>query len=69
MADRVMMIDPPDGHAYGFPKVYDGDPEQHLDDWLRENGYPEELIDRFPAGVPCRVYWRRRSGADERSAG
>lgn len=31
-------VDPPNGHLWGFPKVYDG--EQDAVEWLVANGYP-----------------------------
>lgn len=37
-----MWIDPPSGWKYGFPKIWNG--EGSIEDFLRENGLPEELI-------------------------
>lgn len=36
------MVDPPEGWKYGFPKKWDGNGE--LEDFLRENGVPENII-------------------------
>lgn len=41
MASKVVMIDPPGGWKYGFPKEYDRDPEQESpENWFIRNGYP-----------------------------
>ena len=45
---KIMVIDPPEGWKYGFPKPY----PIHLlgswphDSWFLENGYPQRLIDQ-----------------------
>ena len=46
-----VMIDPPYGWRYGFPKKlaqaeYDGD-EIDMLEWLKQNGYPNELIEGY----------------------
>jgi len=48
-------IDPPAGWRYGFPKVL---PEgvEDLREWLVENGYPREEIDKMGEHFYCR-YW------------
>ena len=40
----IMMIDPPSGWKYGFPKPIPGDVE-NIFEWLVENGYPQQEID------------------------
>ena len=51
-----LLIDPPNGHAYGFPKPFQGDIDAlDLNAWLGENGYPQDWITLFPDGVPCRL--------------
>ena len=57
MPNAVQMIDPPNGHAFGFPKPFDGIEDDNLEGWLLANGYPQEWVDRFPGGVPCRLIW------------
>lgn len=56
MLQKVVMIDPPEGWKYGFPKPFPVPTltkpvPKDLHDWLIENGYPEDLIremgDRF----------------------
>ena len=43
----TMMIDPPAGWRYGFPKVLHSSikGELALAAWLVDNGYPEEDVD------------------------
>ena len=55
----ALMIDPPSGWMYGFPKSIPKDVTDHLK-WLVENGYPQEEIDKFDNGpFPCR-YWENK---------
>lgn len=55
----LYFIDPPNGHAYGFPKPFDGDLDGlDLNAWLKAKGYPLEEISQFPGEVPCRVLQR-----------
>lgn len=40
-------LDPPEGHRFGFPKDFEGDPDLlDINQWLLNNGYPQEEIDR-----------------------
>lgn len=39
-----LMIDPPDGWLYGFPKEYTATKDEKLTDWLLANGYPEDKL-------------------------
>lgn len=43
---RVLLIDPPSGWKYGFPRPYDKKDDQTLEEWLVEKGYPQSLIDQ-----------------------
>jgi hypothetical protein len=49
------MIDPPTGWLYGFPKAFPGG-VTNVNEWLVENGYPQEEVDCWADGVPCR-FW------------
>ena len=50
------LLDPPNGHAFGFPKSFEGDIDAlDFNSWLRENGYPEEWVKMFPNGKGCRI--------------
>lgn len=49
--NRLVLVDPPSGWAYGFPKpftfVASGNKETYEDElhsWFIENGYPAALI-------------------------
>ena len=44
---KLLIIDPPSGWRYGFPKPI---PQERLKDvkvWLVEQGYPQEEIDKL----------------------
>ena len=48
MKKKVIMIDPPSGWKYGFPKVLPEDRDMNTFNtkkWLVENGYPQREID------------------------
>ena len=45
MTDRVMMIDPPGGWRYGFPRTYDSTRDGPMREFLLANGYPEGDVD------------------------
>lgn len=49
-----LMIDPPGGWRYGFPKRIPREHQSRTLEWLVEQGYPKELIS--PTGFYCR-YW------------
>jgi len=53
---KRQMIDPPSGWRYGFPKVIPKDQMHRTLEWLVENGYPKEEIDRMGSHFYCR-YW------------
>jgi len=57
---KVMMIDPPEGWKYGFPKampkVFDTYGEQ--EDWLISQGYPLSVINSYGDYFYCR-YWEQ----------
>lgn len=37
-----IMIDPPNGWRYGFPREYINESNLSIEDWLVANGYPAE---------------------------
>jgi len=47
--DGPVLVDPPSGHRYGFPKLWDQ--KTPCREWLIANGYPEHLANQ---GLPCR---------------
>ena len=56
MKRKVLMIDPPSGWKYGFPKELTVDGTQTVIEWLIDNGYPKHEIERFGDHFPCR-HW------------
>ena len=47
---KKLIIDPPSGWKYGFPRPYDNPSNIPIEQWLVEHGYPQEEIDR--TGLP-----------------
>lgn len=54
--DKPVMIDPPNGYQYGFPKLYDKLKNPNFYEWIVSEGYPQEEIDRFEGQFYCR-FW------------
>jgi hypothetical protein len=52
---KQLMIDPPSGWRYGFPKAIPANMTDH-EAWLIENGYPATLIEQLGEHFYCR-YW------------
>jgi len=52
---KVMMIDPPSGWKYGFPKPFPNGVENTIK-WLVANGYPQHEIDACGDHFYCQ-YW------------
>ena len=48
-----MLIDPPSGWKYGFPKPIPSHVADHVK-WLVDNGYPQELVEDFGDSFYCR---------------
>ncbi|WP_146032604.1 hypothetical protein [Sphingobium sp. SA916] len=49
-----VFLDPPGGHAWGFPKKFDQSFGNDVNGWLLANGYPESEIAQWPdRRVPC----------------
>ena len=42
----AIIIDPPSGWKYGFPKVYDNPENLSTEEWLVKNGYPEKEFNK-----------------------
>lgn len=40
-----LMVDPPTGWKYGFPKVCPKDHQHRILDWIKEQGYPDKEIE------------------------
>ena len=52
----ALIIDPPSGWKYGFPKPIPEDRRYDSLTWLVEEGYPQELIVELGEHFFCR-YW------------
>lgn len=61
MKKTITYIDPPEGWAYGFPKIYTPKEDQSCEDWLVENGYPRDMAEM---GWPCR-FWQEEVDIDD----
>lgn len=42
---KLMLIDPPLGWKFGFPKEYVEKEGETVEQWLVSNGYPQEYVD------------------------
>jgi hypothetical protein len=47
---RPYWVDPPSGHRYGFPRLYDPAKDGDMTAWMIRHGYPERLADQ---GLAC----------------
>lgn len=52
----ALIIDPPSGWKYGFPKVLPAEFVGSVIPWLLANGYPQREIDSYGEHFSCR-YW------------
>ena len=49
---KYYLIDPPEGHKYGFPKMmseedYKNQHLKSLSQWCIDNGYPKEVVEEY----------------------
>lgn len=58
-----LVIDPPGGWKYGFPKIIPKEHQHRTLEWLLENGYPEKEMKSYGNHFYCR-YWNAEK-ADE----
>ena len=42
-----IVVDPPSGWMYGFPRVYDPEPGEPEAEWFLRNGYPAKMLDQL----------------------
>ena len=64
MKRKVLMIDPPSGWRYGFPKELTVDGTQTVTEWLVDNGYPKLLIEKLGEHFYCR-HWEEEVDVEE----
>jgi len=60
----MLIIDPPGGWRYGFPKPIPEEHQKRTKEWLVENGYPQKEIDSYGEYFYCR-YWTMPEVEDE----
>lgn len=53
---EFLMIDPPSGWRYGFPKMIPKEHQHRTLEWLVEQGYPKHIIDELGDHFVIR-YW------------
>ena len=63
MTRKVLMVDPPSGYRYGFPKPYDKEKHPDFNLWLVSEGYPQKEIDSLGEQFCCR-YWYEETEAE-----
>ena len=52
----AIVIDPPQGWLYGFPKEIPESKIKNMTEWLIEQGYPETLIEEYGDYFYCRLW-------------
>jgi len=55
-SQKIIIIDPPAGWRYGFPKPIPEERRKDVNKWLVEQGYPQRIIDEYGDYFYCR-YW------------
>ena len=60
----VTYIDPPSGWKYGFPKVIPENQKSRVHQWLIEQGYPKEELDKMGEHFYCK-WWEQEEKVDE----
>jgi hypothetical protein len=68
MPSKTLMIDPPSGWMYGFPKPIPNDQLDRVHAWLVENGYPQNEIDARGDHFYSR-YWEKEIEEEKCSGG
>lgn len=54
--NRYVMVDPPQGWRYGFPKLFDTWSGEKMYDWIVTQGYPKSVRDKYGRYFLLR-YW------------
>lgn len=62
----MLIIDPPSGWRFGFPRPYNNPNNLPLEDWLRQEGYPEYELE-WGAAKHCR-FWSTADTPEEQVA-
>ena len=40
-----LWVDPPNGHLWGFPKVWDSELYPSVTKWIHEQGFPDSKVE------------------------
>lgn len=65
----TLIVDPPEGHRYGFPKALPPDRRHDIIAWMVEQGYPRQIIDEWVEGYfPLRCWWEPKNAPSPKSA-
>jgi hypothetical protein len=59
----VLMVDPPSGWKYGFPKPLPDPHPEDMTQWYLDNGYPQKEIDACGKHFYSR-YWEQEIDDD-----
>lgn len=59
--DKPVMVDPPNGYIYGFPKLYSKEDHPNFYTWIVQEGYPQEEIDKYEGQFYCRFWYPTES--------
>jgi len=51
-----IMVDPPEGWKYNFPKEFDPSRDPPIRQWLVEQGYPAEIIESMGSAFFVRTW-------------
>ena len=51
-----LMVDPPDGWRYGFPKVCPEEQQHRILDWIVEVGYPKAEVEKLGKYFHFRIW-------------
>ena len=51
-----LMVDPPGGWRYGFPKLIPKDQQHRMLEWIIENGYPRHIAEELGAAFSVRCW-------------
>lgn len=55
--DKPIMVDPPQGYMYGFPKLYSRVENPNFYKWIVKEGYPQEEIKKYEGQFYCRFWY------------
>ena len=60
-----VLIDPPGGWRYGFPKLLPNPPPENIGEWLVEKGYPRKEMESYGDFFFCRYIEQTKGKLEE----